>query len=107
MASQKFNILYGFPAGAVPGWLHRSNQSLAQNTHPGSQQSAGPGEYQAGLYADSWKLDLIQTINDVLEYARSLWSFLPSTQLTLLTTRWLWMWLVSTWVAIGLSGHLD
>ncbi len=28
-----------------------------------------PGEYQAGLYADSWKLDLIQTINDVLEYA--------------------------------------
>ena len=30
-----------------------------------------PGEYQAGLYADSWKLDLIQTINDVLEYAGS------------------------------------
>ena len=28
-----------------------------------------PGEYQAGLYVDSWKLDLIQTINDVLEYA--------------------------------------
>ena len=28
-----------------------------------------PGEYQAGRYADSWKLDLIQTINDVLEYA--------------------------------------
>ncbi len=27
------------------------------------------GEYQAGLYADSWKLDLIQTTNDVLEYA--------------------------------------
>ena len=34
-----------------------------------------PGEYQAGLYADSWKLDLIQTINDVLEYARSLDEF--------------------------------
>jgi len=30
-----------------------------------------PGEYQAGLYADSWKLDLIQAINDVLEYAGS------------------------------------
>jgi len=30
-----------------------------------------PGEYQAGLYADSWKLDLIQTINDVLEYTGS------------------------------------
>jgi len=28
-----------------------------------------PGEYQAGLRGDSWKLDLIQTINDVLEYA--------------------------------------
>ena len=28
-----------------------------------------PSEYQAGLYADSWKLDLVQTINDVLEYA--------------------------------------
>lgn len=28
-----------------------------------------PGEYQAGLYADSWKMDLIRAINNVLEYA--------------------------------------
>jgi len=30
-----------------------------------------PGEYQASLRDDSWKMDLIQTINDVLEYAGS------------------------------------
>ena len=28
-----------------------------------------PGEYQAGLHGDSWKLDLIQAINEALEYA--------------------------------------
>lgn len=28
-----------------------------------------PGEYQAGLRGDSWKLDLIQAINEPLEYA--------------------------------------
>ena len=51
-----------------------------------------PGEYQAGLYADSWKLDLIQTINDVLEYARSLDVFVEGMeredyQVTLTETR--------------------
>ena len=28
-----------------------------------------PGEYQAGLRGDSWKLDLIQAINETLEYS--------------------------------------
>ena len=28
-----------------------------------------PGEYQAGLRRDSWKLDLIQAINEALEYS--------------------------------------
>lgn len=28
-----------------------------------------PGEYQAGLHGDSWKLDLIQAINEALEYS--------------------------------------
>lgn len=28
-----------------------------------------PGEYQAGLRGESWKLDLIHTINEALEYA--------------------------------------
>lgn len=28
-----------------------------------------PGEYQAGLRGDSWKLDLIQAINEALEYS--------------------------------------
>ena len=35
-----------------------------------------PGEYQAGLRADSWKLDLIQTINTALHYAESPDSFI-------------------------------
>ena len=34
-----------------------------------------PGEYQAGLRGDSWKLDLIETINAALEYADSRESF--------------------------------
>ena len=37
-----------------------------------------PGEYQAGLRGDSWKLDLIQAINEVLEYATSRESFIEN-----------------------------
>ena len=35
-----------------------------------------PGEYQAGLRADSWKLDLIQAINEALEYVDDRESFI-------------------------------
>ena len=35
-----------------------------------------PGEYQAGLRGDSWKLDLIQAINEALEYADDRESFI-------------------------------
>lgn len=35
-----------------------------------------PGEYQAGLRNDSWKLDLIQTINEALEYVDDRESFI-------------------------------
>jgi len=35
-----------------------------------------PGEYQAGLRGDSWKLDLIQAINEALEYAIDRESFI-------------------------------
>ena len=37
-----------------------------------------PGEYQAGLRNDSWKLDLIQAINEALEYATSRESFIEN-----------------------------
>jgi len=37
-----------------------------------------PGEYQAGLRADSWKLDLIQAINEALEYATDRESFIEN-----------------------------
>ncbi|MDE6589006.1 MAG: hypothetical protein K2K53_01400, partial [Oscillospiraceae bacterium] len=37
-----------------------------------------PGEYQAGLRRDSWKLDLIQAINEALEYANDRESFIEN-----------------------------
>ena len=37
-----------------------------------------PGEYQAGLRRDSWKLDLIQAINEALEYADDRESFIEN-----------------------------
>ena len=37
-----------------------------------------PGEYQAGLHGDSWKLDLIQAINEALEYAIDRESFIEN-----------------------------
>lgn len=37
-----------------------------------------PGEYQAGLREDSWKVDLIHAINEVLEYADSRESFIAN-----------------------------
>ena len=37
-----------------------------------------PGEYQAGLHGDSWKLDLIQAINEALEYAIDCESFIEN-----------------------------
>ncbi len=39
-----------------------------------------PGEYQAGLRAESWKLDLIQAINEALEYADDRESFIENMQ---------------------------
>ena len=37
-----------------------------------------PGEYQAGLRGDSWKLDLIRAINDALECADEWESFIEN-----------------------------
>lgn len=37
-----------------------------------------PGQYQAGLREDSWKMDLIHAINEALEYADSRESFIAS-----------------------------
>ena len=40
-----------------------------------------PGEYQAGLHGDSWKLDLIQAINETLEYAVDRESFIENMEM--------------------------
>jgi len=40
-----------------------------------------PGEYQAGLRGDSWKLDLTQAINEALEYATDRESFIRNMEL--------------------------
>ena len=40
-----------------------------------------PGEYQAGLRGDSWKLDLIQAINEALEYATDRENFIENMEL--------------------------
>ncbi len=40
-----------------------------------------PGEYQAGLREESWKLDLIYAINDALEYATDRESFIENMEL--------------------------
>jgi len=45
--------------------------------YPGKKRMK-PGEYQAGLRADSWKLDLIQAINEALEYAVDRKSFIEN-----------------------------
>ena len=37
-----------------------------------------PGEYQAGLRGESWKLELIQAINEALEYATDRESFIEN-----------------------------
>ena len=42
------------------------------------QKRTKPSEYQAGLRSDSWKLDLIQAINEALEYATDRESFIKS-----------------------------
>lgn len=40
-----------------------------------------PGEYRAGLYGESWKLDLIQTINEALEYADDRENFIANMEI--------------------------
>ena len=45
---------------------------------PARKKQMRPGEYQAGLRGDSWRLDLIQAINDALEYADDRESFVEN-----------------------------
>ena len=47
-----------------------------------------PGEYQAGLRGDSWKLDLIQAINEALEYADDRESFIENMEVEGYEVRW-------------------
>lgn len=48
-----------------------------------------PGEYQAGLRGDSWKLDLIQAINEALEYADDRESFIANMEYEGYEVSWL------------------
>lgn len=47
-----------------------------------------PGEYQAGLRGDSWKLDLIQAINEALEYANDRESFIENMEVEGYEVNW-------------------
>ena len=47
-----------------------------------------PGEYQAGLHGDSWKLDLIQAINEALEYAIDRESFIENMEMEGYEVNW-------------------
>lgn len=47
-----------------------------------------PGEYQAGLRGDSWKLDLIQAINEALEYTITREDFIANMEIEGYEVRW-------------------
>ena len=49
---------------------------LEQPEKSSKKKRMKPGEYQAGLRNDSWKLDLIQAINEALEYVDDRESFI-------------------------------
>lgn len=51
---------------------------LEQPEKSSKKKRMKPGEYQAGLRNDSWKLDLIHAINEALEYADSRESFIAN-----------------------------
>ena len=47
-----------------------------------------PGEYQAGLRGDSWKLDLIQAINEALEYSITQEDFITNMEMEGYAVNW-------------------
>ena len=51
---------------------------LEQPEKSSKKKRMKPGEYQAGLRDDSWKMDLIHAINEALEYADSRESFIAN-----------------------------
>lgn len=51
---------------------------LVQPEKRSKKKRMKPGEYQAGLRSDSWKLDLIHAINEALEYATDRESFIAN-----------------------------
>lgn len=48
-----------------------------------------PGEYQAGLHGDSWKLDLIQAINEALEYSITREDFIANMEMEGYEVSWM------------------
>ena len=52
------------------------------------RSSKKPGEYQAGLHGDSWKLGLIQAINEALEYAIDRESFIENMEVEGYEVNW-------------------
>ena len=48
-----------------------------------------PGEYQAGLRGDSWKLDLIQAINEALEYSITREDFITNMEMEGYEVSWM------------------
>jgi len=56
---------------------HGLNVLKAPEKHTNKKQMR-PGEYQSGLRGESWKLELIQAINEALEYATDRESFIEN-----------------------------
>jgi len=61
---------------------------LEQPEHREKKKRMTPGEYRAGLYGESWKLDLIQAINEALEYADDRESFIANMEIEGYQVRW-------------------
>ena len=67
---------------------HGLNVLEAPKKHVKKKQMR-PGEYQAGLRGESWKLDLIQAINEALEYADDRESFIENMEIEGYEVSWL------------------
>ena len=67
---------------------HGLNVLEAPKKHVKKKQMR-PGEYQAGLRGESWKLDLIQAINEAMEYADDRESFIENMEIEGYEVSWL------------------
>ena len=63
-------------------------QVLEQPERREKKKRMTPGEYRAGLYGESWKLDLIQAINEAPEYSITREDFIANMEIEGYQVRW-------------------